>query len=143
MTTTLSFAWDVHWQRRAHGAKQVQAGAAPLEPVVGGCLPRVSRLMALALRFDELLRSGAVKDYATLARLGQVTTARISQITHLLHLAPDIQEALLFLAPIEHGRAPLLLADLLPIASLADWKQQRRRWRTLTTVRRPRTGQAV
>jgi hypothetical protein len=32
-----------------------------------------------------------------LASLGQVTRARICQIMNLLHLAPDIQEALLFL----------------------------------------------
>jgi hypothetical protein len=33
--------------------------------------------MALALHFEELVRSGAVRDYAELARLGQVSRARI------------------------------------------------------------------
>jgi hypothetical protein len=62
-----------------------------------GRLPRITRLMALAIRFDQMLRQKEVKDYAELASLGQVSRARITQIMHLLGLAPDIQEALLFL----------------------------------------------
>jgi hypothetical protein len=38
-------------------------------------LPRVARLMALAIRFEELLRAGTVKDFADLSRLGRVTRA--------------------------------------------------------------------
>src|SRR5262249_51967475 len=38
-------------------------------PVAAGRVPRIARLMALALRFDELIRSGAVRDYAELARV--------------------------------------------------------------------------
>jgi hypothetical protein len=55
--------------------------------------------MALALRLHELVRTGQVTNYSTLASLGQVTRARISQIASLLHLAPDLQEAILFLPP--------------------------------------------
>jgi hypothetical protein len=82
--------------------------------------------MALALRFDGLVRSGAVRDYAELARLGHVTRARLSQIMNLLYLAPDLQEAILFLPRTERGRDRLVLRDLLPIASVPDWKKQRR-----------------
>jgi hypothetical protein len=49
----------------------------------------------------------------------------------LLHLAPDIQEALLFLPPTVRGRDPILLADLMPIAAAFDWRKQRRLWRQL------------
>src|SRR5262249_54426918 len=45
-----------------------------------GRLPRVARLMALAIRLEGLLRKGAIKDQADLASLGQVSRARISQI---------------------------------------------------------------
>jgi hypothetical protein len=45
--------------------------------------------MALALRLEELVRSGAVANYATLAALGRVSRARISQILNLVLLAPD------------------------------------------------------
>jgi len=103
----------------------------------------LARLMALAIRFDHLVRSGAVKDYATLARLAKVSRARISQIMNLRHLAPAIQEALLFLPRIERGRAPLLIADLQPIAALADWARQRRHWRALIAARLPRDGRTV
>ncbi|MCI0361314.1 MAG: hypothetical protein L0211_22760 [Planctomycetaceae bacterium] len=38
------------------------------------------------------------------AALGHVTPARLSQFMKLLLLAPDIQEAILFLAPTTRGR---------------------------------------
>ena len=56
---------------------------------------RIACLLALAHRFEGLLASRAVKDYAELARLGHVSRARITQIMHLLELAPAIQEHLL------------------------------------------------
>jgi hypothetical protein len=61
--------------------------------------PRIACLLALAHRFDELVQSGAVRDYAELARLGHVTRARVTQIMNLLNLAPDIQESILWLSP--------------------------------------------
>jgi hypothetical protein len=60
--------------------------------VGSGRVPRVSRLLALALRLDRLVHAGAIADYATLARLGHVSRARVSQILGLVLLAPDIQE---------------------------------------------------
>jgi hypothetical protein len=87
--------------------------------------------MALAIRFDELIRTGAVKDFAALAHAGHVTSARISQIMRLLHLAPDIQEEILFYRRPACGRDPLYLARLQPISMLIDWKKQRRMWREL------------
>jgi hypothetical protein len=50
--------------------------------------------MALALRCEGLVRSGQVQNLAELARLGQVSRARISQIMSLVQLAPDLQEEL-------------------------------------------------
>jgi len=46
-------------------------------------------------------------------------------------LAPDIQEALLFLPRTESGRDRIILADLQPIASTPDWRRQRRLWARL------------
>src|ERR1700675_1107837 len=63
--------------------------------VVGGRLPRITRLMALAVRFEELLRRGTAKDYADLARLGGVSRARITQVMNLRNLAPALQERIL------------------------------------------------
>ena len=38
-------------------------------------IPRIARLMALAIRFEGLLRNDTIRDYAELARLGRVTRA--------------------------------------------------------------------
>ena len=121
-------------------AKDAAACAAVVAGTVRpGRVPRVARLMALAIRFDGLIRSGAVKNQAELARLGHVSRARISQILSLLLLAPDIQEEILFLPVTKRGRAPILLCHLWPIAANPDWKCQRRKWRDL---RRLATSQA-
>ena len=61
------------------------------------CIPRIARLLALAIRLEGLLRDETIRDYAELARLGRVTRARMTQIMKLLDLAPDIQEQILFL----------------------------------------------
>lgn len=93
-------------------------------PAVGGTTSqaaRIAMLVALAHRFDQLVRTGAVKDYAELARLGHVTRARVTQIMNLLHLAPDIQEYLLGL-PAWSG---IPERDLRPIAAEVRWDCQR------------------
>jgi hypothetical protein len=105
--------------------------SAPALAVPRGRVPRLSRLLALALRFDGLVRAGLIADYATLAELGHVSRARISQIMNLLVLAPDIQETLLFLPRTERGRDPIHLRQLQPLAAVLDWGQQRNLWRTL------------
>jgi hypothetical protein len=131
MSTTLTIELPVYFHRGGHGSrKQLRSGveAAPLPP---GRVPRVARLMALALRLEELVRTGQVASYSALASLGHVTRARICQFMNLLHLAPDIQEALLFLPPTVRGRDPIILADLMPIAAAFDWRKQRRLWRKL------------
>ena len=87
--------------------------------------------MALAIRFEGLIRDGVVADYAELAHLGHVTRARMSQIMNLLSLAPDIQEAILFLEPVERGEDPITERDLPLIVAIADWNKQRRMWRYL------------
>ncbi len=121
---------EVHFRKGKAGRKQLQPG--PGAPVVpAGRVPRVARLLALAHRLEGLVRQGAVKHYAELARLGQVTRARLSQITNLLLLAPDIQEAILFLPRTLRGRDPVRLADLQPVALTPDWKKQRWMWQQM------------
>jgi hypothetical protein len=85
--------------------------------------------MALAIRFEGLVRDGVVVDFADLARLGRVSRARMTQIMNLLLLAPDIQEKVLFLAPTESEREPVRERQLRPIAATIDWRRQRRIWR--------------
>jgi hypothetical protein len=132
MSTPLTVECRIEFRRLAKGRKQLQDAPATPRPVVPtGRVPRVSRWMALALRFEQLLREGHVASYAELARLGHVTHARISQIMNLLYLAPDIQEAILFLPRTQRGRDPIILRDLQSIASTLEWGKQRRMWRNL------------
>ncbi len=56
---------------------------------------------------------------------------------NLLHLAPDIQEELLFLPLIERGRDTLLERHLRPIMAEVDWRKQRRMWKELRAVESP------
>ena len=88
----------------------------------GRAIPRIARLMALAIRFDGLFRAEEFRDYAEIARLGRVTRARMTQIMKLLDLASDIQEQILFL-PAMKG---LNERNLRPIVSRIDWNEQRR-----------------
>lgn len=100
-----------------------------------GNIPRVSKLMALAIRFDGLVRRGEVRDYADLARLGYVTRARITQTMNLLNLAPDIQEGILFLPRTVKGRDPIREKDVRPIAAIPHWHRQRKMWKKLVKNR--------
>ena len=123
--------------RRGRGQRSFRSAAATTPPpsLPRGRVPRVSRLLALALRLDELVRAGVIADYATLAELAHVSRARISQITNLLVLAPDIQEALLFLPRTQCGRDPIHLRQLQALAAVLDWERQRVLWRTLQATK--------
>ena len=107
-------------------------------------VPRVARLMALAIWFDQLIKDGVVANQAELARLGHVTRARLTQIMNLLHLAPDIQEEILFLRRAERGVEQLTMRDLVPIAWKMDWRTQRRMWHReeRLTVHRQRSAKS-
>src|SRR5437899_5992791 len=106
----------------------VPGGGRKKNPSIPSRVPRISRLMALAIRFENLIKAGGIADYSELAQLGHVSRARITQIMNLLLLAPDIQEQVLFLPPTRHGRDSIHLARMQPIAAPLVWSQQRRLW---------------
>ena len=100
----------VHFEREARGRKRVQPGAEqPSLALPPGRVPRLARFLALALRLEGQLRQGVFKDCGEVARVGHVTRARVSQILSLVHLAPDIQEAILFLPRRQRGRDRVIL----------------------------------
>lgn len=118
---------------REHNARRAVRNA-PKEKPVGlpaGRLPRIAKLMALAIRFDHLLATGAMLDQAELADLGHVTRARVTQIMNLLHLAPDIQEEILFLPRVTEGRDPIPEWNVRCVAAEPDWQRQRAMWQHL------------
>jgi hypothetical protein len=128
---------SVRFTRAAHGRRRLGAGEQARSPALpAGRVPRVTRLMALALRLKDQVRTGVLASYSQLAAVGHVSRARVSQIMNLVNLAPDVQEALLFLARTERGRDAIHLRLLQPIASSIDWKKQRRMWHELLAARR-------
>lgn len=100
--------------------------AEELKPEPAPRMPRVTRLMALAVKYQGMVDAGELRDYADIARLGYVSRARVTQIMNLANLAPDIQEALLFptgLLPPER--------QLRSLTGVVDWRAQRRAWGNL------------
>ncbi len=112
-------------RKQTHRRQNIQPEETP------GRIPHVARLMALAIRLERLIAECRVTNYAALARLAHVSRARITQITNLTLLAPDIQEAILFLPPVQHRPDAIIERDLRPIAAEPDWTRQRRLWAAL------------
>ena len=130
----------VHVAVGGRGRKRLKAGSAPVAPAPAapvGRVPRVARVLALAHRWQDLLRSGVVRDQADLARLVGVSRARVTQVMDLLRLAPDIQEALLDLPRVERGRDPIHGRDLCRLAAEPLWAEQRRRWHEIHPKENP------
>jgi alkylated DNA nucleotide flippase Atl1 len=116
-----------HWARGARGVVRLPLGEAPAE-LPPGALPRVARLLALALHYRALVDRGEVRDYADIARLVGVTRARVTQIMDLLLLAPDVAEAILDLPRIVAGRDRPAEREVRAVALLAEWNKQRNAW---------------
>jgi hypothetical protein len=109
----------LQWGRRqGRPARKKAAGA--IEPRI----PRITRLMALAIKFEDMIARGEVRDYAEIARLGFVTRARLTQIMNLLLLAPEIQEAILMQAGIPDFMTTGE-TKLRRLTTIADWGQQK------------------
>ena len=132
MTRGLTITKQVHFCHGRGSRKVIREGEAPKAEVVSS-IPRISRLMGLAIHMQELVDKGEVADYADLARLAYVSRARITQIMNLLHLAPDIQEDILFLPCTDGRRASIREHLVRPIAAVPDWRKQRKMWKQLNT----------
>lgn len=124
-STAVTMRWNVKFSAAQKGRKTLGLFKEEQPCLEKGRVPRVSRLMALAIKMEQMIRDGVVKDYAELGRLGKVSRARISQIMGLLNLAPDIQEAVLLLPRILSGRETHMLRDLVKTAALPLWSEQR------------------
>lgn len=115
--------------RRARNMEERLGPAEPPKP--GPRIPHITRLMALAIKLQEMIDRGEIQDYVDIARLGYITRARASQIMNLTLLAPDIQEEILGwnteIAPV-NVRAE---RDVRALVRHASWKRQREVWRAL------------
>ena len=132
MNKPVSVDFQFSVQQRGRGAKkQMVEGARQLDESKTALerIPRISRYMALAIHFEDLIRQGIVTDYAELGRLGQVARARVTQIMNLRLLAPEIQEELLFLAEDKVMLPQTHLRCLNLLALSTSWQLQRRSWK--------------
>ena len=93
-------------------------------------VPRLTRLLALAHRWNRRVDEGIVANYAEIARLMGLSRARVTQIVDLSFLAPDIQDEILL------GDADATEREIREIARAPEWDEQRRLWRGLRAVQR-------
>lgn len=111
---------EITIKTRGRGRKK-QEPKVPLPPSI----PRVTRLMALAIKFQDMIDRGEVRDFADIARLGYVTRARMTQIMNLLLLAPDLQERLLSATSETLSKE----RTLRNVVRIPDWPEQRKLFR--------------
>jgi hypothetical protein len=106
----------------------VEARSHPEQPTPDR-LPRITKMMALAIRLDHLIKTGQVIDQAELARLGHVSRARLTQIMDLNLLAPEIQEEILLFEKSNRADVAKIEREIRKIARIASWSMQRCRWK--------------
>ena len=82
---------------------------------------RLARQLALAHHLEGLVEGGAVPNYATVARAIGLTRARLSQLTSLTLLSPDIQDAILV------GELDATARGIRPVLREVEWEEQGRR----------------
>ena len=119
-------------QRAKREARTRRAHRKPAAlPEIVERVPRITRLLALALKFEQLIESGEVSNYTVLGQLGQVSRSRITQMTGLLNLAPDIQEEILFLRPEQARQLRISEPSVRKLTATLLWHKQREQWRRL------------
>lgn len=129
MSDGLTVDFDIHFEKGYKSEKQIKVGEkSKASNSNKGRIPRISKLMALAIHLDKLLRNGELKSYADIAQLGLVSRARLTHIMNLLNLAPDIQEEILFLPVTKKGRDKIVERNIRHIANEVDWDKQREMW---------------
>ena len=134
MSNSVSIDFQLSIQTRGRGAKKrlVEGNGESNESKKAiERIPRISRYMALAIHFEDLIRRGIVIDYADLARLGHVTRARVTQIMNLRLLAPEIQEEILFSESMTNRVELVQLKWLQTLATDFNWGDQRKHWRNV------------
>jgi len=88
---------------------------------------RLASMLALAHHIQRAIDSGKYRDQADLARALGFTRARITQVSNLTCIAPDIQAEILALEAVD-GREPLHERALRPVMAPLVWTRQREAW---------------
>lgn len=116
--------------RAARGKRTIRLvdGSSSPTPPPKPRIPRISKLVALALVFDRMLREGQIQDLSELARLAHVSQPRMTQILNLTLLAPDLIETLLHLPATEQGKEKIHERMLRKVVAETNWSAQRSRF---------------
>ena len=85
--------------------------------------PRVKELLLQAREWQKMLNSGEVRNQAEIAQQEGITRARVTQIMHLLNLAPEIQDHILNM-PKCSQRPAITDRALRPITQIDNRKEQ-------------------
>jgi hypothetical protein len=89
------------------------------------------------------LRAGVVANTMELARLAKVTQPRITQVLNMLHLAPDIQEELLFLPIVTQGHDFFFEKQMRRVCAELNFIRQYELWEILKRRGLSRTDRQV
>lgn len=119
----MSLKIDVHFAPCSSSHRILRNGRQPSHSK-STRLPRVTRLMALAVKYERLLADGTVGTHKELAALAGVERSHISTILRFRLLAPTIQEWLLNLPETEKGKDPIGMIQLRSIAAIPSWDKQ-------------------
>ena len=124
--------FQVHFQTGHRGRKHLRKGTSSKEPErLNEDLPRLTRLLALAHRWNYLIEEGVVANLAEIARMMGLSRARGTQIMDLLYLAPDIQEGILLYQGERRQTPDVPERAIRQINCISDWNGQRKLWRKL------------
>ncbi len=85
---------------------------------------RVATWLALAHKVEAHIKAGTYENMTECAQAHELTVARMSCITTLLLLAPDIQEQVIQLQT-RPGKEPMSERELRDVARLLVWSDQR------------------
>lgn len=130
--------------RRAAGRVEFSRNPAPPPPVVPRSRPaEVACMLALAHHLEEAIEQGKFRNRIDVARRLGIVDSRVTQILSLCHLAPDIQEDVLFFE-VTRGADLFSETELRKVARLLDWDEQCRAYARLRPgVGEPSSGDAA
>jgi len=118
-----SIKMSIHFSPGNCGHKILRKGKRP-KHAKPTRLPRITRLMALSIRYERLIKQGVITRHIDLADLAGIDRTQVSRIIQLQLLAPDIQEWLLNLPETEKSEDPVMWTDVQPLTQIASWRQQ-------------------
>lgn len=96
----------------------------PKKKQIPGKVPTVSRMMALAIYYEQLIKEGKIKSVSDIGRLENITQQRVSQVMGLLLLSSKLQEKLLSLPRQYRNSCRISTEKAINIAKEIDFEKQ-------------------